>query len=979
MSHAITVSRKRRVVSFLLAAFLIVPMLSPVNSHAASFTDTKGHWAEAYIERAVAQDLIKGYPDGRFEPDKQVSRAEFVSMLNRALGNNGFVSISYTDVAPTAWYYADVRRAVSASYVAGYNDGTFKPNNNISRQEAAVMIARVLPTYGESGRLQNFTDYRSVADWAYTALSKVNGKGYISGYTDGRIRPLDPLTRAQAAKIIGDIVEEETIITTDPLVKRDDTRLSGRIYSNNVTIHSDLANGSATIDNCVVLGSLIVQGGGTGTVTVNNSRVANARVEKDASPVRLLAKGETSIVNTTASKEGILQTSTLSGGSFGTGFENVNLAASSDFVLRGTFPKVSIVGSSADLTLESGSITSLTVGSGGRRSDITVESGASISNVSVYAESYFHGTGTISTMNVYANNVTYETRPRAINVGSGGSTPEQVDPRLAITFDPLDGETDVYLDTKIVVTFNTAMLKANGNTIANADLPNLIKLRRGSSTGTSIPFTGTINAAKTVMTLTPSANLDANIRYYVVIDKEVMRNSNGTYNEAVSSDFTTGTKTEKLTVTYNPINNATGIALNVSALTITFSDSLTRFDGTAITESYLKSSALVFRQGTTAINYTVSFNSNRTVLTIRPTANLNVNTSYYFGVKSNSLKTALGTTVPVSGSNFTTTTTAEAAPVASNVTISGNAVVGKTLTGNYAYTDVNGDQEGTSKFQWLVSNSSGGTYSPIALATSKTYTIQTGYEGKYLKFEVTPIAKTGATGTLAGMPTQSTATSQIIVIAEAAPVAKNVSITGSTKVGGTLTGSYTYTDVNEDPQGSSTFRWLANTGEGNAFVAIPGATGTSYLIPSELLDRRIKFEVTPVASSGGTGTLIGTPVESSQTAIIGVAEAAPVASDLAITGTPQVGQTLTASFTYFDANLDSPGTHLYRWFSGDSESGSFAEITGATSSSLLVSSSYLTKWIRFEVTPKAATGSLTGASVTSGSVGPVTAAPAASI
>jgi hypothetical protein len=785
------------------------------------------------------------------------------------------------------------------------------------------------------------------------------------------IHPLDPLTRAQAAKIIGDIIEEETIITTDPLVKRADTRLSGRIYSNNVTIHSDLANGSATLDNCVVLGSLIVQGGGTGTVTVNNSRVANARVEKDGSPVRLLAKGETSIVNTTASKEGILQTSTLSGGSFGPGFENVNLAASSNFVLRGSFPNVSIVGSSADLTLESGSITSLTVGSGGRRSDITVDSGASISNVSVYAESYFHGTGTISVMNVYANNVTYETRPRTINVGSGGSTPEKVDPRLAVTFDPLNGETDVYIDTKIVITFNTAMVKANGNTIVNADLPSLIKLRRGSATGTSVAFTGTINTAKTVMTLTPSANLDPNIKYYVVIDKEVMRNSNGTYNEAISSNFTTGTKTEKLTVTYSPANNTTGVALNVNALTITFSDALTRYDGTAITESYLKNSVLEFKRGNTAVDYTVSFNSNRTVLTLRPTANLNVNTSYYFGVKSNTLKTAFGTTVPASGSTFTTTTTAEAAPVASNVTISGNAVVGRTLTGNYTYTDVNGDQEGTSTFRWLVSDTVNGTYNAIALATGKTYTIQTGYENKYIKFEVTPVAKTGATGTLTGTSVQSTATSQIAVIPEAAPIATNVTISGIVKVGETLTGSYTYSDVNEDPQGTSTFRWLANTGPADKYEAILNATSITFTIPLELLDKQVIFEVTPVATKG---TLTGSPVQSNPTAVIGVAEAPPTASNLLISGTPQVGQALTANFTYNDVNGDGEGTHEYKWFIGESIGSSFTQIPGSNSLTLLlVSPDHVGKYIRFEVTPKASSGSPTGATVTSPAVGPVTA------
>ena len=104
---------------------------------------------------------------------------------------------------------------------------------------------------------------------------------------------MDSLTRAQAAKIVSDIALKETIVTTDPVVKKDGTKLTGRIYSNNVTIHKDLGDGDATIDNCVILGKLIVQGGGNDSVTVNNSRVANAVVDRSADSVRLIAKGET--------------------------------------------------------------------------------------------------------------------------------------------------------------------------------------------------------------------------------------------------------------------------------------------------------------------------------------------------------------------------------------------------------------------------------------------------------------------------------------------------------------------------------------------------------------------------------------------------------------------------------------------------------------------------------------------------------------
>jgi hypothetical protein len=256
-----------------------------------ALTMYKATGQQTYIERAVSQGFIKGYPDGSFKPDKNVSRAEFVSMVNRALENLGTTQISFSDVPYSQWFYNDVAKAVSAAYVTGFIDGTFKPNQSVTRQEASVMIAKFIPTYGYSGRLQAFSDYNSISSWAREAMSKVNGKGYINGYSDGKIHPLDPLTRAQAAKIISDIIRNETIVSTDPLVKKSGTKLADTIYSNNVTMHRDLSEGSATIDNCVVLGSLSVQGGGSSTITVNNSRVANAIVNKSASSGETSCKG----------------------------------------------------------------------------------------------------------------------------------------------------------------------------------------------------------------------------------------------------------------------------------------------------------------------------------------------------------------------------------------------------------------------------------------------------------------------------------------------------------------------------------------------------------------------------------------------------------------------------------------------------------------------------------------------------------------
>lgn len=652
----------KKLTSLLLAIVMVFSIYS-INSKsyvASAFNDISGHWAESYINEAVSQGFIKGYPDGSFKPDAQVSRAEFVSMINRALENSGSASISFSDVSRGDWYYEDVAKAVRASYVLGYNDSTFRPGRSITRQEACVMISKFVPTYGESGRLQNFPDYRSIASWAYTAMSKVNGKGYIGGYADGKIHPLDNLTRAQAAKIISEIIDEEKIVSSDTVVRKDGTKLSGTIYSNDVTIDEDLGDDSALIENCVILGSLNVQGGGDDTITVNNSRIAKALVDKSDSSVRLLAKGETTIAKTEGSEDFILQTSSLAGGDYGAGFEKIGISGSAQAALRGSFPYVSIDGSYANVKLETGTINELYVSSDGRRSDITVESGATVKTAKVYAESYFHGEGTISNMLVYARGITYETKPRSWTIGTGGSTPTQTEPELSMKFNPQNAETGVYLDTKITIKFNTAMRKYNGNAITASDIKDIVTLRKGSSTGATVDYSATINTAKDLITITPSSNLSSNTKYYIQVEEDTMRDEYGNYNDSESSYFTTGDATEKLTVTFSPANGATGVPIDTDSFTITFSDRVVKYDGSSITSStdrYLRDSVVVFQEGGKAVStssYAVSISSTRRVITVTPDFNLSLNTRYYLGIKSNTLKTEGGTAVTSAGATWTT-------------------------------------------------------------------------------------------------------------------------------------------------------------------------------------------------------------------------------------------------------------------------------------------------------------------------------------
>ncbi len=319
-----------------------------------------------------------------------------------------------------------------------------------------------------------------------------------------------------------------------------------------------------------------------------------------------------------------------------------------------------------------------------------------------------------------------------------------------------------------------------------------------------------------------------------------------------------------------------------------------------------------------------------------------------------------------------------APPTATVQEITGTLQVGRTLTGNYTYSDANGDLEGTSTYKWFRSDDAAGlNITEIAGATDDEYILQSTDEGKYISFEVTPVALTGIAQGTAVKSTWAGAVGP----AEAAPTAIVQPITGTLQVGATLTGHYTYSDVNGDLEGTSTYKWYrADNSSGLNKTEITGANAKQYVLTSDDTGKYISFEVTPVAATGITP---GTAVLSAWAGVVVPAEAAPTATVQAITGTLQVGATLTGHYTYSDVNGDVEGTSTYKWYRADNSSGlNKEEIAGANAKQYELTSDDIGKYISFEVTPAAATGITPGATVLSpwkGAVGPAEAAPTATV
>lgn len=192
------------------------------------------------------------------------------------------------------------------------------------------------------------------------------------------------------------------------------------------------------------------------------------------------------------------------------------------------------------------------------------------------------------------------------------------------------------------------------------------------------------------------------------------------------------------------------------------------------------------------------------------------------------------------------------------------------------------------------------------------------------------------------------------------PTASNVAISGTPEAGFTLSGSYTYSDPENNPEFGTTFRWLRDGG------AIAGATGQNYSLTAADVGALIVFEVTPQSILDPGGQNVGAPATSSAVGPIAPANTAPTASNVGVSGTPEVGQTLSGSYTYNDADGDSEGSSTFRWFRNGSPIG------GATGQNYTLVAADNGDIIRFGVTPVAQTGVSPGAEALSGPVGPVT-------
>lgn len=174
---------------------------NPVESgQVVNLTDIKNHWAQKNIEELVASGAVAGYPDGTFKPNHTVTRAEFAAMLVKALKLENKGGKIFADTA-AHWAKDFIAIAAANGLVSGYDANTFGPNNLITREQMAVMITRAAKL-AEAAEETEFADSDSISAWARNAMATATRNEIIKGYPDNTVRPQGSATRAEAVTVI---------------------------------------------------------------------------------------------------------------------------------------------------------------------------------------------------------------------------------------------------------------------------------------------------------------------------------------------------------------------------------------------------------------------------------------------------------------------------------------------------------------------------------------------------------------------------------------------------------------------------------------------------------------------------------------------------------------------------------------------------------------------------------------------------------
>ncbi len=189
------------------------PTAVPDTQKELPFKDCENHWAKDFIEALYNADIVNGTDDDRFEPDSPITRAQCAKILAMVCGldTKQAKDSSFTDIDGNEWYAPYVNAVFKADIVSGYEDNTFKPDKNITRQELAKMLclaAEVLGIVPDTKNEITYSDADLIAEWAVEYVEKAAMLGLFGGDENNRFNPSQNATRAAVAAVVYRLIDD---------------------------------------------------------------------------------------------------------------------------------------------------------------------------------------------------------------------------------------------------------------------------------------------------------------------------------------------------------------------------------------------------------------------------------------------------------------------------------------------------------------------------------------------------------------------------------------------------------------------------------------------------------------------------------------------------------------------------------------------------------------------------------------------------
>ncbi len=387
---------------------------------------------EYYLDKVVEWGVMRGDINGNLNPNRQITRAEFVTMVNRAYGYKDMGPNPFSDVQSKHWFYEDVCIANKVGYFKGTTPTTASPYSKLTREQAAVIIGRNMMLEQGTGEALGFSDSRKLGDWSRHMIESVSKEGIITGYSDGSFRPKNFVTRGQVAamlvRAVGTPVQHSgeqslggvygNVTITTPGVTLKDTTIYGDLY-----VTGGVGLGNVVLENVKVMGKIVVSGTGESekgehSVVLRNVTAEELVMDSLAQQfVTLKSEGLTQIdkvnVRTGAYLEDLTEEAY--------GLKNIVLDGpdGTKFQVAGNIKDVTMKTTKGELTLAQGVAGSITVDEIAKDSILNIADKATANKVNLDAATKVTGTGDVGHMNVNAPGSSSTMLPDTIVVRPG--------------------------------------------------------------------------------------------------------------------------------------------------------------------------------------------------------------------------------------------------------------------------------------------------------------------------------------------------------------------------------------------------------------------------------------------------------------------------------------------------------------------------------------------------------------------------------